>query len=462
MYKLNYFKFMGEFGFKDMSSGLKKEFYTKVQKPEVAKEVLFDRGLSVEGENITPIDLFSIPVGLTSDEKMEVISKNMQIDKKDLENKLPDISRYWREAKDFYKKFLVSGADPKAAFPREIENLDGFNNLHDLEKYLDKATLLKKGDNLGLSPSYCALFSLMIAEREYDAEEFGDLFNESKYLSEQLFKEDKDGIVRFHTVKEEDEDWNRVGIMTGENSWTDAKFSFRGKTQESVTAKLAKKPDFSMEERIRDGIGFKFEVANGKEASKLFLFMAETLRDNFETGKIVFENVNLFGNEEDESLRGKLREQGINSVPFEKNESSNENFKVAKFSGEIKVPKNGEEGKMTITRNFEVQVVLTNNKNETGLAQNKIYKRIQKLSLYTRLFGSFNEKYLDLICQEASEASGLEKGEIKKHIVDNFLLRVRTRSKNIKYVSRDQFKRWERAGLVPPGIKIDNREENTP
>ena len=146
-----------------------------------------------------------------------------------------------------------------------------------------------------------------------------------------------------------------------------------------------------------------------------------------------------------------LKELGV-SFAFEKNHSSNKNFKAAKIRGEFEVPKEGKEGKLIMTRNFEAQVVLVDNKNETGLAQSKIYKRVQKLSLFSRLFGSFSERYLDLVCEEASEATSISKEKIKKYIMDNFLIKLRLTSGRIKYVSKEQFERWEKAKIVPVEI----------
>lgn len=448
---------MSEFGFKEITPGLKKGYYTNKKISETSEKVLFEGGISIEGENITPLDLFSTPEGLEVYEKQQLISKNLKIDEADLEKKLPDISRYWQNAKDFYKTFLIPCCNSKTIFPREIEKTDGFNNLRELEKALDKTVLLKKDSRIGLAPFYCALFSLMVAEREYEIKEFEGLLNESKYLAEQIFNLSRDGIIHFHSVQQEDEDWSRIGIMTGEDSWMEAKFSFRGKTKNSSICKLASKPEFSAEEIIKDGIGLKFEVADKEKVGKLLPFLCQFLRDNFSADKIIFENTNIFEGEENELLKDELRECKVAFMPNE-NPSSHKNFKVAKIRGEIKVPQNGEKGKLIVSRNFEAQVVLTNNKNETGLVQNKIYKRIQKLSLFSRLFGSFGEDYLDLICQEASEATSISKTKIKKHIVDNYLLKLISKSKNIKYVSREQFQRWKKAGIVPSEIKVNTNK----
>ena len=449
---------MSEFGFRKVASGLEKKYYTNEENKLVTEKILAEGGISLEGENITPIDLFTIPEGLDEVEKLTLIAKNLKIKEVDLEKRLPDISYYWREAKKFYQEFLVPSKKSQTAFPREIKNLEEFTNLHELTKTLSKATLLKKGDRLGFGPFYCALFSLMMAEREYSMEEFEGLLNESKYLAERLFQEDQQGVTHFHVLQQEDAEWSRVGIMVAQNAWMEARFSFRGKTKESMIMKLAKKPESSVEERIKDGIGLKFEVASEKEARQLFPFIAQFLKDNLNTRKVFFENVNLFEDNKNEDFLNELTKQKVTYINPEENGSSHKNFRTAKIEGEIEVPKNGKDGNMMIKRSFEVQVVLTDNQNESGLAQNKIYKRIQKLSLFSRLLGSFNEEYLDLICQEASEASGLSRIKIKNYIVDNYLLKLVSKSKKIKYVSKDQFYRWQKAKIISSKMKVKDKD----
>ncbi len=458
-----------EIGFKEITSGLEKNYYTS--KLPFAEKILEEAGISLNKENITPIDLFSVPEGLSSEKKKEIIAKNLNFKVEELEKRLPDISRYWQEAKKFYRDFLMPKGKKGKVFPKEIEDLEEFSNLEKLENTLGKATVLKKGDKLGFGPLYCALFTLMIAVREYEKEKFEDLERESEYFTEQLFQEDKEGIYRFHTLKDEDDGWSQIVIFLN-NEFLNAWFSFRGKSKNSMIMKLAIKPEFSVEERIQDGIGLKFEVESEEDAKELFLFLPKFLADeniskNFSVEGLVFENTNLFNETKEyfEDFLPKIKSKDVSCLEPSKNKEnklSNRNFQAAKLLGKIKLPEKAGKGNKMIRRNFEIQVVLTNNKNETGLAQHKIYKRTQKLALFSRLFGSFNEKYLDLICQEASEESGLSKEKIKEYFEENFLVRIQakgSKTKVKKYVAKSQVERWLKAGIFPKNIIILEKEK---
>ncbi len=458
-------------GFKGVASGLEKEYYTFT--PPFAEKILEEEGISLNKENITPLDLFSVPEGLSSEKKKEIIAKNLNFKVEELEERLADISRYWQEAKRFYRDFLIPKGNREKVFPKEIEELKKFKNLEELENTLSKATVLKKGDKLGYGPFYCVLFTLMIAVREYEKEKFEGLKKESEYFAEQLFQKDKKGICHFYRLGDEDDGWSQIEILTKENEKINAWFSFRGKSKNSMIMKLAIKPEFSVEERVQDGIGLKFEVDNEEDAKKLFLFLSKFLTDKNFSKKVfvkdlVFENINLF--KEDKNFKNFLQEIKEHDVSYlkldddKKNRLSNEKFQAAKILGKVELPENAQKENKDemIERNFEIQVVLTNNKNETGLAQHKIYKRAQKLALFSRLFGSFSEKYLDLICQEASEESGLSKEKIKEYFEENFLVRIKTKgskTKVKKYVAKSQAERWLKAGIFPKNIIILEKEK---
>jgi hypothetical protein len=452
---------MKEFDFKQITPGLKKEYYTNQEIEKTSKDVLMESGRSINEENITPIDLFSIPEGLSQEEKIQIISKNLRMEGEDLAKNLPKISRYWRESRDFLKNFLLFGSGENHQLPsKEIEELNNFKNVEELIKTLDKATVIKKKDKLVYSPLYCALANLMIAHSEFEGRKLQGLKNESQYMVNKFFEKGPDGVAPFNlTGKEEDEDWSRVGILLSEDSYEGARFSFRGKTKNSTIMKLAKDPASSTESMIRDGIGLRFEVSNTDKIKKIFDFICRFTIDRFKAYDLVLENVNLLNETEQEEFSSQLKQY---EVRYEKQEnpSSSPDYKCVKIRGKIRIPENGKEGNLILPRDFEVQMVPTDNKNETGLNQNKIYKRVQKLSLFTRLFGSFSEEYLNRICQEASEASGISTSRIKDHIIRHYLAKLvpSPESTKIKYVSYDQFQRWEKAGIIPSGININKKD----
>jgi len=143
-----------------------------------------------------------------------------------------------------------------------------------------------------------------------------------------------------------------------------------------------------------------------------------------------------------------LNNLNVNFVS-EKNPSSNKRFQAAKIVGKIKIPQDGIKGKMIIERNFEIQIVLTDNKNEAGFTQHKIYKQVQRLSLFSRLLGPFNEKYLDFVCEKAQEETNISKEKIKLYIINNFLLKINSNKRKIsRYIFKEHFQRWKKAELI--------------
>lgn len=440
--------------FNGFIGGSEKKFYDCKKTVDATGKILTEGGKNINGENITSIDLFYTPSELTPDEKLDLIAKNLKIKKEKIEECLPEISQYWQESKAFLKRFLGGEEEQGRFLPREIERMENFESVDSLTKVFSRTTHLKKKQSLGLAPYYCALASLMVAVSEYNKEEFAGLMEESEYLEKKLFEDDKTGVRRFHRIKEEeDPEWLRIGILLNDRSWINARFSYRGKSKDSILMKLANKPEFSASDIVKDGIGLKFEIFNKEEAEPFFVFLSHYIKENFSGEKIKFENTNFFSEEEKDKLVKKLEIEGVECA-FEKGYASNKNFRSAKITGEIKIPQGGKEGGLVLARNFEIQVALTNNENETGLTQHSIYKRVQKLSLFTRLFGSFDENRLEAVCEEASQASGLSKKKIKKYIIDNYLVRISS-SKKLKYMFAHHFFRWEKAGMIPEGLEIN-------
>ncbi|MDA3815507.1 MAG: hypothetical protein PF549_04015 [Patescibacteria group bacterium] len=433
----------GEFvkGFREKNDRMDRDLFVKI---------LEMGGISREGENITANDLFSIPKEFTGKEVRGLIATALELKEEELEENIDNISDCFREAKSFLEDYLRQGV------PKEIERIEGFKNVNSLLNFLRKTKTLNKGEPMTFSPIACSLTLITLAEWEYKKGNFEGLKMESEYVNNKLFEKDKSGVVHFHeTRKKEDEDWSEIGILTNSNEWVNASHTYRGKGKDSTINKILQKPELTAKEVISDGIGLKFEVKTREDAMKLITFLSKNLQENFVMDKLLLSNVgDLLENDESEFLKEYLKDYNIGMLS-ESNPSSHKNFQTLKLEGEVRVPENGEEGRKIVGRNFEVQVVLASNNNETGLAQHSIYKRAQKLSSYTRLFGSFSEKYFDLICEEASIFSGLGKEKIKDYIKKRFLVKItNSKIKKPKLASKDHIERWEKANFLPKDIEI--------
>lgn len=437
------------FSFKDIIGGTRREYFSNQKIEDLVGSILGEEGVEINETNITPLDLFYIPENFSSDQKYTLIADRLKFEKENLENELNNISRYWRNAKFFFKNYFFKDSENKSLLPREIENLENFDRLEELEKTLAKASLIRKKDRMGFGPIYCALFKIMIAEREYELGKFEGLIKENEYVTNNFFEEKKDGNIYFHKIKNQPDGWLKTLVYLSESEKSiQVNFNSRGKSKESLIAKLSNKPESSLEDVIKDGIGLKFEVEKIEDAENFFPFIYQFLKENFHSQKVIFENISLFDEKIYTKLQKKLQNFGIN-FQSEENHSSNRNFCVAKFVGEMKIPQGGNKGKMIVKRNFEVQVVLTNNKNESGFAQHGVYKQVQKLSLFSRFFGAFDENYLDFICETTQKETGISKEKIKSYIVNNFLVKINSsKNKKNRYVAKEHYQRWKKAGLV--------------
>ncbi len=408
-------------------------------------------GFSVEGENITPLDYFSTPEDISENKMKKLIANILGIEANEVKNNLEKIEKCLEESKEFITQVL------KQSLPREILNINSFKSIKDLMRFLSHTKTLKNNDKMGYAPFYCAVVSVMLAIWEYHKENFQNLKNEATYVDEKIFEETEDGSANFRFFQaQKDPAWSYIGIFTDKKKMISAGYSYRGKGEQSGILKVIKTPELNAKEIITDGVGLKFEVNSIEDAKKLIEFLSQYFEKKFQAEKMIISNIGNLASEKDlEEIKKNLKDYEIHCSGFNKNRHSNKHWQALKLEGIIRLPKNGEEGRIMVTRNFEIQITLVNNKNESGMARHEIYKGVQKLSAYTRLFGSFTEEYLDMICEEASQESGISSAKIKRYIQKYFLVKLKTtRHKKVKYASKEHIKRWQKTGKMPSAIQI--------
>ncbi len=97
-------------------------------------------GISIGGENITPIDFFATSSDLGDEEILEAIAGYLGVEK--LDSKIDLINESLDKAKDYIENYL------HLSLPNEIKNLDEIKDLNDILKIFKKQQLLKKGKAL--------------------------------------------------------------------------------------------------------------------------------------------------------------------------------------------------------------------------------------------------------------------------------------------------------------------------
>ncbi|NQU99593.1 MAG: hypothetical protein HQ538_02545 [Parcubacteria group bacterium] len=427
-------------------SNLRKE---KDYEGEKLKRVLESRGTREDGQNVSEGDLFFVPSEIEENELLDLISDKFDVE--NIEEAIPEINKHFHEARKFMTEYL------RLRLPDKIKNIKKIEKDSDVLNFMRNTRALKSRRPSQLTPYYCALSFLVLAENEFDNANMESFIKESEYLYERLFKEDQDGVLPFFPKLTPDKEYEEFGVLADGSTFVEnVNITFRGKNKESVIAKLVRNPEVDANEVIQDGIGLKFEARTDEDALRLLEFLSKYFKNNLQARDLVVQNVGYLCSEEEEILRDEFKDLGI-SVISKDNDTSNRNFKSLKLRGKISLPKGGKEDSVEVNRSFEIQVVTAGNENERGMANHSIYKGVQKLSAFTRLFGSFTEYYLCLISKEASKETGLGEDKIKEYIKNNFLSEIVVKNGAKKPIKRygftKQLDRLSKAGMLPKGFE---------
>ena len=414
----------------------------------LSEEIMKSRGVYIEGENVTEGDLFSVPSAFGPEELVELIKEKFNASEINREF-IKEVSEYFNKAKEFAKEYLL------VEFPDEIENIKEIKSEKHLLRLLGKTRLGGSRKKSSYPHFYCGLAFIVLAENEFEKKEMGEFRSEGRYLYDKLFESDEHSMTYFHKVQSEDDEYDRVGIFVDGSygKWINANIGFRGKGESSIVAKLIRDPKVNAGELVRDGIGLKFEVSTDDEAIELVKFLGKYFKDNFKAKSLKVSDVGFLESDEKEVLAAELENLGV-TIDNENNPASNKNFKTLKLEGKVEVNKGGNSRAMKVPRNFEVQVFSTSSdKVEKGFAHHDVYRGVQKLSAYARLFGTFSDEYLDILCEETSENSGIGVEKIKDYMLRNFSSVIEHQDKKGNKIKRYGFtkhlERWKKSGLLP-------------
>ncbi len=331
----------------------------------------------------------------------------------------------------------------------------------DLINFLKKTRGLKPDAKIGLSPFYCAITQVMRAEIEYQKGEFDLLEKEAEWLGKVLFAETKEENELTHfikTGKRTDELWDQIVIVSDDvkQNPSIAQFNSRGKTHERAITKMLAKIQFNKKEAINDGIGLRFEVMDDVEIKELIPFLARHFKEKFGATHLECRD-NNFLLEESEEYREMFEELLDNEdVIFnpQYNPATNKNYQAIDLKGYLRVTENKKQS-------FELQIVRLGNKNEDGMSRHEIYEPLQKMIVVSRLFGSFSEKYLDLLVTEAAKNTGFSKEKIKEYYLERSLVEIKSKGRNrkIKSFATKRSLKLKENGLLPERLSVKSKAE---
>ena len=425
-----------------------------VDKKNFMKAMRFG-GININGVNITPINFFSTAKDLSNEEVLEAIEWYLEVD--NIEENIEKLNHALEYSKRYQEEYLLM------KFPREIQNLQ-IKNINDVLKIFRKTSTLKSRERLGLAPAYCSLVKKMVGNFMFDQYDLQYLIEETKYLYNNIFSE-WNGQRSLHIIRRgTDGGYDQIigvaldgsTIMNNVVQSAQGESYYRGKNRWSFVTKFLVKPEATVQEAIKDGLGLKVE-ANTKQDISLFLqlFLRELFL-KFRFQKVNIENTHLLSEKNLSDLKfvatelikelisqnqldsGTINGEDVIKFTNNNNPHSDANFKAIKIcEGEVLVPKSGGKDTINVSRGFEVQFVLSANSNEDGFSSHHIYEAKKKLAVVTRDLGSFTEEYLDTICLEARHNSGMAMESIKEHFLNTILAKITPKGggkKMIRYV----------------------------
>jgi hypothetical protein len=389
------------------------------------------------------VDLFSSPT-LNLEDWYLAIKNNLGLSLFDEngEEKLEDFEKlnlYFAEAVDI----LLNDLYFEDYFPKSLKNYKIVNK--ETLDYLIKKTFKNNPENKILGPSVCAIFKIILAVNEVYKESLDNL------------EEKKEKIL-----VEINNNFNENELKK------DHRFFARAKSIKRMILKMLRKPDTDINKIIKDGIGCRFEAGNKEEIEKFIDRIIDFLTNQeIETKNLSIKNLSLFSDFDFNELKEKYDK---NKISFLENNNiyTNKMYKAIHMLGKIKIP--GEKK----FQNIEFQFAYLNGEeqesNQLKFAHHSIYEAKQILSVITRLYGYFPEKYLNKISEMASKnynevrenTKPLYSKEVKEHLIKNILVKVGSSDLTLRknrYATIDHIFRLKDIFLMPNSIKVKIDEQ---
>lgn len=406
-------------------------------------------GIDINGENITPIDFFSSCPNLSDQETIDMIEGYLSIEK--LEDKIEEINHALEISKNYIEEHL------RMMLPKEVRNMGELKDVRDVIKIFKKTSAAHGGKSGILAPAYCAVAKVLSAAFEFNKKEMRGLMKESAALYESMFRENDSEVRNFHKMVSLKQGYDKSAIFDElNNNVFIADSYYRGKSQYSFITKFVNKPEATAENAVQDGIGFKFEVKSVEDAIGLIPFLARYFREKFAAENLIFENTKLLDSKAINAVQLAVIAHSDDFLMRNNfNPHRNPHFECFKINGLLSARKDGDAQGMRIKRGFEIQIVLSDNTNESGFSSHFVYDAAKKLLAATRLFGSFTERYLDLICGEASAGCGTSAKKIKDYFIKEFIAVIKAEGYGKKrYVYEHCADRFINAGIFGKEIQI--------
>lgn len=427
---------------------------------ELTLEILSRPGTPERGATVTPIDLRRTPERISGQEILDSVSAHLGVS-------LGTLADDGAQREAMYQKELADINLSLAIAHRYIEDVLGFRvpaaEVHsraEVVQLIRKTSAYSEHNKKGLEnhAGYCALISAALAVFELQKKEAHTLDQEMVYLEKCLISS-SDSMSRdplFFKHFAGDTPTASSVVINDLQPQCRARISMRDKTQNSQITKYLMKPESTAQEALKDAIGIRLELGN-ERLEDAIIKLLQYFREHFAATGVSVEDKNLLGDKRLSDLKRRRTVEVPNSeeIPIfpDTNPLSADSFRAVKIVGNIRIPRGGTG--MPIFRPIEIQLVLPDNKNESGLGSHAVYELKKQITVMTRLFGGCSEAWLTQRARKISDADGFAKNVIQglQDPKVGFLMTL-PRTRRV-YAAADVYRRWLKAdGLIEdPAIR---------
>ena len=389
------------------------------------------------------------------------------------------INYAYQQAKEFLKNTLKYREEEVDIEPKFI------NSKNDLFNILKRTILMKGQTGLNKSLLYCRLVKGTLATYEtlkHDAETLKHAtedFEKSLIASPNTMASK---ITPLILIKENEK---RKQFYASSHGQLKGEVSFRGKDLEKAILKFIIRAESNAVTALKDGIATRI-VVEKEQAVELIPIICEWLKKEKNVEKMHIENASYFSDEQIkkvEEILSKETQEGKCKISHAKaNPTSLGGFEDVRILGRFKSLENAKENAIKkemaekkskffslasftpSARQFEIQFVEPDNKNEKGKRNHAVYDVVKLITARTRLDGGCPEEVFLEFVKDASKKSGINENRIIDYLTKKDekgeapVVKIRKqngRKKEYYYATKAVYSRWRDFGWVDPDLYLE-------
>ncbi len=401
----------------------------------------------------TILDFHGLPPESKEEDIIKWIEREMEIPQNEIleDGKTENSAKFYKQlnyayqiAKDFLVNTLKYTENEVSIGPTSI------SSKKDILDLLNKTIFLN--DNKGLSKAllYCRIVKTTLVSSETLKSGVVELKKNTEDFESSLISHPSENLnTPFIKIKDVNfakefygaENGDVKGMMT--SRWKDpSKAMLRFMTRAESDAKTS----------LKDGIASRIKI-DEKKLGDLLSILNKWLTENMNVKNLTIENMSFIPKNKLDEIIEAIQKQTPNIKFTIKNNESNPasmgEFEAITITGALDISKVGKiPDAHRHSRQFEIQIVKTSNRNEKGKMGHEIFDVSKLVSARTRLDGGCPERVFNEFVKDASYKSGISENKIIRYLTESKnppIIKIKkknNRKGESLYIANSVYDRW--------------------